>query len=106
MRSQAASGWTTIAVPSSAGSGNGQSPGDLQIDLLNTQTGAVFFNVGGVSRGTYQTVQVLVDPTNPGTIVPACQSGVSNTEGCINYPMHLQHPGTSAYLPARNAAEC
>jgi hypothetical protein len=84
---QAASGWTTISVPSLAGSGNGQSPGDLQLDLLNTQTGAVFFNVGGAQQGTYQTVQVLVDTTNPGTIIPACQSGVSNTEGCINYPM-------------------
>jgi hypothetical protein len=80
-----AAGWTTIPVPSAAGAGNNQNPGDLQLDLLHTQTGAVFFNVGGVQQGTYQTVQVLVDENNPGTIVPACPSGVTNTEGCINY---------------------
>src|SRR5271166_5727268 len=85
--SQSSPGWTTIAVPSSAGTGNAQNPGDLQIDLMNTQTGAVVFNTAGVKPGTYQTLQVLIDQTNPGTVVPACQSGPANTEGCINYPL-------------------
>ncbi len=80
-------GWITIPVPTGQGNGRGSSPGDLQLDLLNTQTGATVFNVGGAPPGTYQTVQVLVDPNIPGTIVPACQSGGSDTEGCINYPM-------------------
>lgn len=80
-------GWVTIPVPTAAGGGNNLSPGDLQLDLLQTQTGAVVFNVSGAPPGTYQTVQVLVDPTNPGTIVPACQSGAANTEGCIDYPI-------------------
>jgi len=84
-----ATGWVTIAVPTGAGTGNGQNPGDLQIDLLHTQTAATFFNVGGVPVGTYQTVQVLVDSTDPGTIVPACQSGASNSEGCTNYPLNF-----------------
>ncbi len=87
-------GWVTIAVPSGVGGGNGQNPGDLQIDLLNSLTGATFFNVGGVPQGTYNTVQVLVDPTLPGLLVPACQAGVSNTEGCINY--HMQFDTTSS----------
>lgn len=82
-------GWTTVAVPSSAGTGNAQNPGDLQIDLLRTQTGAVAFNTAGVEPGTYNTLQVLIDQTNPGKIVPACQSGPSNTEGCIDYPITL-----------------
>ena len=80
-------GWVTIPVPTAAGGGNNLSPGDLQLDLLQTQTGAVVFNVSGAPPGTYQTVQVLVDPNNPGTIVPACQSGAANTEGCIDYPI-------------------
>ena len=25
----------------------------------------------------------------PGTIVPACQAAVSDTEGCVNYPMEF-----------------
>jgi len=82
-------GWITIAVPSSAGTGNAQNPGDLQIDLMNTQTGAVIFNSAGAPPGQYQTVQVLVDQTNPGTVIPACQSGSANTEGCANYPLTL-----------------
>ncbi|HVN28144.1 MAG TPA: DUF4382 domain-containing protein, partial [Candidatus Binataceae bacterium] len=82
-------GWTTIAVPSSAGTGNAQNPGDLQVDLLQTQTGAIAFNTAGAEAGTYQTLQVLIDQTNPGTVVPACQSGPGNTEGCISYPLTL-----------------
>src|SRR5271170_6015674 len=61
-----ASGWSTIAVPSSAGAGN-PPPGDLQIDLLQLQTGATLFNTGGVPVGNYNTVQVVVDPNNPVT---------------------------------------
>jgi hypothetical protein len=87
--STSAPGWVKISVPPQAGAGNGQSPGDLQLDLLQTQTGAVVFNVGGAPAGTYQTVQVLIDSNKPGTIVPACQSGASNTEGCTKYPMHF-----------------
>jgi hypothetical protein len=85
----AAPGWVTISVPSAAGSGNAQTPGDLQIDLLRSQTGATFFNVGGAPPGTYQTVQVLVDPISPGTIVPACQGGGGGQEGCTNFPVQL-----------------
>ena len=84
-----APGWVSISVPSSAGSGNAQTPGDLQIDLLQSQTEATFFNIGGAPPGTYQTVQILVDPTNPGTIVPACQAAGSGQEGCTNYPIQL-----------------
>ncbi len=91
-----APGWVTIAVPSGVGSGNQANPGDLQIDLVQYQTGAKIFNVGGVPVGAYRTVQILVDPTNPGTIVPACQSGVSNTEGCVNYPIQFDTNNPSA----------
>jgi hypothetical protein len=88
-------GWVTIAVPSGVGSGNQQNPGDLQLDMLHTQTAATFFNIGGVPVGTYNTVQVLVDPVLPGTIVPACQAGVANTEGCINYQMQFDTSNTT-----------
>jgi hypothetical protein len=80
-------GWVTIAVPSGVGSGNQQNPGDLAIDLVQNQTMASIFNVAGAPVGAYRTVQVLVDTTLPGTIVPACPSIAANTEGCVNYPM-------------------
>lgn len=91
-------GWVTIAVPSEAGTGNGQNPGDLQIDLLHTQTAATFFNTGGVPPGTYQSVQILVNNTNPGTIVPACASAGTGNEGCIAYPMQFTTGSTTAIL--------
>lgn len=84
-----APGWVTISVPSGAGSGNAQSPGDLQINLLRTQTSPTFFNVGGAPPGAYSTVQVLVDPTSPGTIVPACQAAGAGHEGCTDYSIQL-----------------
>jgi hypothetical protein len=84
-------GWTTIAVPTSAGTGNAQNPGDLQIDLEQAQNGAMIFNNAGVEQGMYQTVQVLIDQTNVGTVIPACQSGAANTEGCINYPITTEN---------------
>jgi hypothetical protein len=93
-----AQGWVTIPVPSGSGNGNGSNPGDLQIDLLNTQTMATVFNVGSAQPGTYQTVQVLVDPSIPGTIVPACQGGSSNSEGCTNYPLQLIDNGANPIL--------
>ncbi len=83
-------GWVTIAVPTGVGNGNQANPGDLQIDLVKAQTGATIFNVGGVPVGTYNTVQVLVDPNITGNIIPACQAAISNTEGCINYPVQFQ----------------
>jgi hypothetical protein len=82
-----APGWVNISVPTDAGGGVGQNPGELQIDLLHTQTAATFFNTGGVPPGTYQSVQVLVDDVSPGTIVPACASAGSGNEGCARYPM-------------------
>ena len=82
-----APGWVTIAVPTQAGTGNGQNPGDVQIDLLHSQTAATFFNTGGVPEGTYQTVQVLVNDNDPGLIVPACASAGSGNEGCTQYSM-------------------
>jgi hypothetical protein len=80
-------GWVNISVPSQAGNGNGQNPGDIQIDLLHSQTAATFFNTGGAVPGTYSTVQVLVDVNNPGLIVPACASAGTGDEGCTQYPM-------------------
>ena len=84
------SGWVTIPLPPAAGGGNGgQTPGDLQIDMLQSQSMAVVYNVSGAPPGDYQSLQVLVDPSLPGTIVPACSSGASNTEGCVNYPISI-----------------
>ncbi len=57
------------------------------------QTGAMLFNTSGVPVGTYNTVQVIVDPNNPGTIVAACQATNANQEGCVNYPIEFQTPG-------------
>ncbi len=84
--------WVKIPVSSGAGNGSGPNPGDLQIDLNSIQTGATLFNTSGIPVGTYREVQVVVDPTNPGAIVPACQALNVNQEGCASYPIVFSNP--------------
>jgi hypothetical protein len=96
-------GWVNIPVPSLSGNGKGASPGDLQIDMVQNQTGATLFNLGGVPQGTYQTVQVVVDPNNPGTIIPACQSTNANQEGCVGYPLVFENPAQGVVINLSSA---
>jgi hypothetical protein len=82
--------WNNIPVPPGIG-GSGRSA-DLQIDLNTSQNIPQLFNIAGVQPGTYSIAELLLDPDNPGTLVPNCPlapplSGAN--DGCINYPIQL-----------------
>ncbi len=83
--------WQTIPVPS-VGEGSTGHPGDLQFDLNDIQDVPQLFNTAPVRKGTYVTAELLLDQTNPGTLVPNCSKAGSN-EGCITYPFQLQNAG-------------
>jgi hypothetical protein len=79
-------GWQRIPTPPGIG-GQGQNA-ELQIDLNATQNIPQLFNTVGVKPNTYRTAELLLDPNNPGVLIPNCpQSG--RLEGCINYPIAL-----------------
>ena len=84
--------WQNIPVPPGIG-GAGQGA-ELQIDLNASQNVPQLFNTSAVRAGTYKVAQVLLDPNNPGTLVPNCPLASPLSDGCINYPMQLT-AGTS-----------
>lgn len=84
--------WVTIPVAANSAAGfTIGNPGDLQLDLNKLQTGATVFNTFGVPVNVYNQVQVVVDTTIPGTLIPVCQPVASGLEGCINYPIAFQN---------------
>ncbi|MGD0672413.1 MAG: hypothetical protein ABSB13_10060 [Candidatus Binatus sp.] len=83
-------GWQDIPAPSGIGA-TGPSA-YLQIDLNAWQNLPQLFNTAGVKPGTYRVAELLLDPTNPGTLVPDCPLApplASANDGCVNYPIHL-----------------
>ncbi|HEY6420063.1 MAG TPA: hypothetical protein VIX59_13755 [Candidatus Binataceae bacterium] len=85
--------WVTIPVPSLVGTGSSGKPGDLQFDLNLIQSVPQLFNTATVKPNHYMLVEVILDNQRPGTLVPVCSSA-GPLEGCVNYPMVLQSPGT------------
>jgi hypothetical protein len=81
--------WQTIPVPPGIG-GAGQSA-DLQIDLNSSQNVPQIFNTAPVRVDNYRIAQIVLDPQNPGTLIPNCPtaSPIGNSDGCINYPIQL-----------------
>ncbi|MGH7781754.1 MAG: hypothetical protein ACREQR_18210 [Candidatus Binataceae bacterium] len=97
--------WVTIPVPSGTGSGNGGRPGDLQIDLLAGRTQLQLFNTGNARIQTYHSVELELDTTNPGYVVPVCQQGTGITgsiEGCATAPLQLNNPGLQISFVSTN----
>jgi hypothetical protein len=84
--------WVNIPVPPGVGQSIAAKPGNLQIDLNTTQSLAALFNTGNIPTGSYAIVEVQLDTTTPGTLVPNCTSGGTGLEGCIGYPIALQNP--------------
>ena len=87
--------WNNIPVPPGI-EGAGQSA-DLQIDLNTSQNVPQLFNTTGVQAGTYRSAELLLDPNNPGTLVPNCPLAPplgNASDGCIKYPIQLA-AGTS-----------
>jgi|GEM_PF-423176 len=82
--------WETIPVPS--GIGNVPQNADLQIDLNTSQNMPQIFNTANVRPDTYKVAEVLLDPNNPGTLIPDCPLAPPlgfTADGCINYPIQL-----------------
>jgi len=88
--------WQKIGVPAGIGSGGSGAP-ELQIDLNNSQNIPQLFNTAKVKPGTYKIAQLILNPNNPGTIVPVCPSA-GTPEGCISYPIQLTDAGAPINL--------
>ena len=84
--------WQNIPVPPGIG-GAGQNA-ELQIDLNTSQNVPQLFNTNAVQAGTYAVAEILLDPNNPGTLIPNCPGASPLSDGCIGYPIQLA-TGTS-----------
>ncbi|MGO9449865.1 MAG: hypothetical protein ACLQDV_02290 [Candidatus Binataceae bacterium] len=94
--------WKTIPVPAGVGVGINGRPGDLQLDMLAGQNKFQLFNTAGIRPNTYSSVEVVLDATTPGNIVPICSSGGGSIEGCANYPIALEGQGAELTFIAPN----
>jgi hypothetical protein len=83
--------WVVIPVPTATSTGS--SPGVVPIDVLGGLSQLQVFNTSGVRSGKFTTIEVVLDTTNPGFIVPHCAGG-GNLEGCVQFPIQLENPGT------------
>jgi hypothetical protein len=82
--------WVVIPVPTATSTASGS--GDVPIDVLGGLSELQVFNTTGVRNGTFTTIEVVLDTTNPGFIVPQCAGG-GNLEGCARFPIQLENPG-------------
>ena len=80
-------GWQRIPTPPGIGGQNQNA--ELQIDLNTSQNIPQLFNTAGVKVNTYRTAEILLDPNNPGVLIPNCPQSPPRLEGCINYPIAL-----------------
>ena len=88
--------WQRIGVAAGIGTGGITQP-ELQIDLNNSQNLPILLNTAKVKPAKYQIAQLILDPNNPGTLIPDCPSaGIA--EGCINYPIQLLNAGAPINL--------
>lgn len=89
-----AGGWQKIPVP--PGLGGSGANAELQIDLNSLQNVPQLFNTASVRTEPYKIVQLLLDSTNPGYLIPNCPksppAGGNSSDGCINYPIVVNNP--------------
>ena len=83
--------------PNPAGAGTG--PSELQVDLNHIQTVPQLFNSQLVPATTYHAIELVLDGSNAGTVVPTCLEDPSSLlEGCIASQISLSNP--SQFLTA------
>lgn len=119
--SDADPGWQTVAAPAGTTAGEsvpsltvggffgpngnsvgvGQAQSELQIDLALLQNNVVQFNIGKVRAITYGQIELLLDSSTPGIVVPQCGVGTSTGEGCIAYPLQFA-PGVTSIRVANS----
>jgi hypothetical protein len=100
--------WVSIPVPAGVGTNTGQfevstgnnfggtlsnsnssvligtGKSEIQIELNAIQNIAEIFNAQNIPAKTYNQVELVLDPPNPGNVVPLCP-GPFGAEGCISY---------------------
>jgi len=84
-----AAGWQKIPAP--PGIGGSSSNGELQIDLNSSQNIPQLFNTAAVRVDNYKIVQLQLDQTNPGSLIPTCPASPP-ADGCIVYPIQINNP--------------
>lgn len=81
--------------PNPAGAGTGLS--ELQVDINQIQTVPILFNSFLVPANTYHAIELVLEGSNAGTVVPTCLENPSSMlEGCIASQISLVNP--SQYL--------
>jgi hypothetical protein len=103
------SNWATVSVPAGVGkyegitdvsTGNtfgglisssnsnvaiGEGKAEIQIDLSAIQNIAEIFNAQPIPAKTYRQVELVLNPSTPGNVVPLCAQTFPAGEGCIDY---------------------
>jgi hypothetical protein len=83
--------------PNPGGAGTG--PSELQVDINQIQTVPQLFNAALVPASTYHLIELVLDGSNAGTVVPTCLENPSSLlEGCIASQISLVNP--SQFLTA------
>ena len=95
--------WVTIPAPVLKGVGNGTGTPQLSIDITQIGQLAQFFNNFNIKAKHYNQIELLLNSTNPGTIVPLCSALASPGEGCTPYPIGF--PSGSAGSSIRTTFE-
>ena len=80
--------WVVIPVPSATATGSGS--GVVPFDVISGQSQMQVFNTLGVNARKFVTIELVLDTTQPGYIVPQCAG--ENLEGCVRYPVQLENP--------------
>jgi len=74
--------WYTIPAPPGAGAA-----GELALDLTKIVANVQMFNTAATAAQVYFQVELQLDPTTPGTVIPSCGGG--GIEGCASYPITM-----------------
>jgi hypothetical protein len=93
-------GWQKIPAPT--GIGGSSSNAELQIDLNSSQNIPQLFNTSTVRTDNYKIVQLVLDSTNPGTLIPNCPASPTG-DGCINYPIQVNNPNGITFTNPDNS---
>jgi hypothetical protein len=77
--------------PNPGGAGTG--PSEFQVDINQIQTVPQLFNAALVPANTYHAIELVLDGSNAGTVVPTClENPASLLEGCIASQISLVNP--------------
>ncbi len=111
-------GWQTISVPSGTTAGetntsvsfgtnfgpNGTTVGigmgrtEMAINLSALQGSVQLFNTGKIKAQTYNWLELVLDPSTPGSVISQCGGNTASGEGCITYPLQFSSTGSSSII--------